>query len=75
MHSVHSESDVCGFFLFLIKMAESCTRPRSYERIKEEQWKILSNYYNKGMTTTANNMEKTIEEAATEANLSTVLTE
>ena len=50
-------------------MAET-TRPRTYEKIQEEQRKILSSYYDKGMTTTGNNMQKTIEEAAAKTNLS-----
>ena len=60
------------------KMATGCkflslaasTRPRTYEKIQEEQRKILSSYYDKGMTTTGNNMQKTIEEAAAKTNLS-----
>ena len=58
------------------KMATGCkflslaASPRTYEKIQEEQRKILSSYYDKGMTTTGNNMQKTIEEAAAKTNLS-----
>ena len=64
MHSAHSDSgghpDIFIFF----------QTPRTYEKIHEEQRKILSSYYDKGMTTTGNNMQKTIEEAAAKTNLS-----
>ena len=50
-------------------MAESCCRPRTYEKITDEQRKILSSYYDNGMTTTGSNMQNIIEEAATKAKL------
>ena len=50
-------------------MAESCSRACTYEKITDEQRKILSNYYDNGMNTTGSNMQNVIEEVATKAKL------
>ena len=68
MHSAHSELVSCDVS-FLFNMAESCSRPCTYEKITDEQRKILSNYYDNGMNTTGSNMQNVIEEVATKAKL------
>ncbi|XP_046841088.1 uncharacterized protein LOC124435185 [Xenia sp. Carnegie-2017] len=61
---------VIFIFLFCdLAMAENVRRSASYDILNDEQKKILKDYYDRGMISTAASMRDVIQEAANQANI------